>query len=237
MSTSYRWGVVLLLLPWTLSFADEPTGVKALQTEQATSEAVAKLIAQLGAAEFRVREQASKELERLGTSVLPALRKAVTSDVELDVKRRLEQIVVRIENAVLHAEEKQWQDLDAPRRGIKDRLMKIFTRTPPLPDEQAVSAIFLLTLGRPPTGDARAQSEKQLRQNNSRVVSVLQLARPLVQSKLFNAEIAAANARILKAQKDLAAEDGLAKQLARLNDDEFLKLMREVATSLNKAAR
>src|SRR5262245_21579008 len=67
--------------------------------EQPSDEAVAKLIARLGANEFRAREQATHELVKLGESVLLALRQAATAKTELEVKRRIELVVIRIRAA------------------------------------------------------------------------------------------------------------------------------------------
>src|SRR5262249_28660193 len=78
---------------------------------------------------------------------------------------------------------------------------------------------------------------RQLRQTDNRVISALRLARPLVQSQLLKAEIAAANTRTLKAQKDLTSDADLGKRLAGLNDSGFHKVIQEVASSLNKAAK
>jgi hypothetical protein len=205
--------------------------------EQPPPLAVAKLIARLGDAEFRSRQDASDKLVQLGDPVLPALRKAVTTNTEVEVKRRIELVVTRIENALLKAEEKRWQDLDAPRRGIKDRIGKIMARTPTLSNQQLASAIYLLTLGRPPTGDEVKQAHKQLVETNVRALSVLQLARSLVQGKEFSAEVAAANVRISILKQDLATEMGLAQKLARLNGVEFQKLADEVAASVDKAVK
>jgi WD40 repeat protein len=63
--------------------------------------ATAKLIAQLGAANFRSRQQASDELKKFGIPVLPALRQAAKAKNELDFQRRLELLVSEIEDATL----------------------------------------------------------------------------------------------------------------------------------------
>jgi hypothetical protein len=137
------------------------------QTEHPHPEAVAKLIAQLSAADFRSRRQATDELEKLGAPVLPALRKAVPATASLEAKRRVEDVVNRIETALLKAEEKRWEDLDAPRRGIKDRLGKILARTPDMSDQQVASAVYLLTVGRAPTDDEIARAKKNLASETS----------------------------------------------------------------------
>jgi WD40 repeat protein len=66
--------------------------------------AAAKLIPQLGSADFRSRQQASVELKKLGIPVLPALRKAATLENELEVQRRLELLITQIEDATLTCE-------------------------------------------------------------------------------------------------------------------------------------
>ena len=252
--------------------------------EQPPAATVAKLIARLGDAEFRSRQEASDKLVQLGAPILPALRKAATANIELEVKRRIELVVTRIENALLKDEasdrlvqlgdpilpalrkaatanieledklrielvvtrienallkdeEKCWQDLDAPRRGIKDRIGKIMARTPTLSNKQLASAVYLLTLGRPPTGDEVKQAQKQLVETNVRALSVLQFARSLVQSKEFSGEVAAANVRISILKLDLAAEMGLAQKLARLNSVESQKLSDELAALVDKAVK
>src|SRR5262245_7070898 len=82
---------------------------------QPPPEAVAKLITQLGAEDFRSRQDATDKLEKLGGPALPTLRKAAKATRELEVKRRLELVIARIEKALLDAEEKHWQALDDPR--------------------------------------------------------------------------------------------------------------------------
>ncbi|HKB01327.1 MAG TPA: WD40 repeat domain-containing protein [Gemmataceae bacterium] len=64
-------------------------------------EAAPKLIARLGAPDYRSREQASNELTRFGIPVLPLLREAAKSKNEPEVQRRLELLVRQIENTTL----------------------------------------------------------------------------------------------------------------------------------------
>src|SRR5262249_20800074 len=52
------------------------------QPEQAAQGEVPKLIGQLTAKDFRTRQKASDQLEKLGAPVLPALRKALKTDVD-----------------------------------------------------------------------------------------------------------------------------------------------------------
>ncbi len=200
-------------------------------------ETVAKLIAQLGAADFRSRRQASRPLEKLGGPVLPALRKAAKANAEPEVRRRIKLVVSRIENALLKAEEKRWQALDAPRRGIKDRLVKIFAKTPALSDRRVASAVYLLTVGRRPTDEEVKRAQKQFAGPDGRSTTVLRLARSLVQGKKFSADVAAANGRLLRAQQDLASDKECAKKFAWPNGKEFKKLAGDIAALLNKAVK
>jgi hypothetical protein len=205
--------------------------------KQPPPETVTKLIARLNAPTFRARQQASDQLEKLGGPVLPALRKAATASTEPEVKRRIEVVVVRIENALFKAEEKRWQTLDASRRSIKDRLNKILARTPALSDRQLAMAVYLLTMGRPPTAEEVTRARKEFAETNGRLASVLQLTRSLVRAKEFRTEVAAANGRVFKAQKDLATDKELAEKLQRLNGGAFQKLTNDVAASLTKVVK
>ena len=129
-------------------------------------------------------------MEELGGPALPVLRKAIAASADKEGWRRMEDVTTRIENALLKTEEGRWQDLDASRRGVKDRLVKILVRTPALSDRQAASAIYLLSVGRPPTDDEVKKLQKQLVETNGRAASLLAVARSLVQSADFCAAVA-----------------------------------------------
>jgi WD40 repeat protein len=58
---------------------------------------VARLIADLNADEFDVRERATAELTRLGTAVEPDLRRALAASPKAEARRRLEQLLARPE--------------------------------------------------------------------------------------------------------------------------------------------
>ncbi len=59
---------------------------------------LAELLANLGNEQFKVRGQAMKELEKLGEVAAPALQKAFTADLPLEVKRRLEVLLGKLTN-------------------------------------------------------------------------------------------------------------------------------------------
>jgi hypothetical protein len=52
----------------------------------------------LGSDQFKVREQATKELEKLSEVAAPALHKALAGDVSLEIKRRLEALSEELAN-------------------------------------------------------------------------------------------------------------------------------------------
>jgi len=61
---------------------------------------VARLLAQLDSARFADREQATRELERLGRLVEPALRRTLAGRPSADVRRRLEGLVTKLDAAM-----------------------------------------------------------------------------------------------------------------------------------------
>jgi hypothetical protein len=63
---------------------------KARPTELSSAPA---LIKQVDASDFKAREQASRMLTKLGSSVEPLLRKAIADGTSLEAKRRLEKIM------------------------------------------------------------------------------------------------------------------------------------------------
>ena len=69
------------------------------------NERLAKLIADLESDQFAVREAASKTLAELGEIAAPAMRKTLASKPPLETRKRLEQLVKRIDSKTLSAEE------------------------------------------------------------------------------------------------------------------------------------
>jgi RNA polymerase sigma factor (sigma-70 family) len=59
---------------------------------------VAQLIADLGSDQFKVRDQADQELQKLGEVAAPALQKAFNADPPLEIKRRLEILLGKLTN-------------------------------------------------------------------------------------------------------------------------------------------
>src|SRR5262245_28448568 len=69
------------------------------QPTKAEANEVSKLVKQLADADFTKRDQASASLEKLGTAALPLLRDAVRKSDDTEVRRRLEEIIPRLEQA------------------------------------------------------------------------------------------------------------------------------------------
>jgi uncharacterized protein (TIGR03067 family) len=70
----------------------------------ADAERIAKLIKQLGSDAFAKREAANKELDAIGEPALDALRKAVASDGDAEIRRRAEQVIQAIAGRVAKRE-------------------------------------------------------------------------------------------------------------------------------------
>jgi RNA polymerase sigma factor (sigma-70 family) len=81
------------------------TQVKAPPT--ATQDRIAKLIADLGSAEFKVRKNAEAALSKLGIVARTAMEKALAAKPSLDVTQRLEKLLQALEDQTLSPEDVQ----------------------------------------------------------------------------------------------------------------------------------
>ncbi len=167
--------------------------------------------------------------EKLAGPILPTLQKAVIAKSDLDVRNQ-------IENAV-KTEGGNWRDLSAPQRGIKDRIVAILTKTPALTDQQVASAVYLVTVGRPPTDSEVEQAQKKFAETKNRPLSTLQLNRSLVQGKEFNAGVAATNERLFKLQKDFATKRAAGGIPILMSADEFQKFGGDCAAAIAQATK
>lgn len=88
-----------MLLLLGLAIAGWTSIAPAAQSEPASSEAIGKLIDQLGSTNFRSRQEAYKQLNTIGGPALDALKKAVHSE-DAEIRRRATRLVASIEKMV-----------------------------------------------------------------------------------------------------------------------------------------
>ena len=65
---------------------------------------IARLIAELDAEEFRVRQKATSDLEALGEAAVPALRKAREGQLPLEMRRRIDELLEKFNGAPTNPE-------------------------------------------------------------------------------------------------------------------------------------
>ncbi|MDB5387630.1 MAG: hypothetical protein JWM11_3276 [Planctomycetaceae bacterium] len=139
--------------------------------------------------------------------------------------------------SAVQTEDKHWQDLDVRQRGIKDRIVTFLTKTPALSDQQVALAVYLLTVGRPPTDAEVEQAQKKFADTKDRPLGTLQVTRNLVQGKDFNTAVAATNDRLFKIQKDLATKREAGEIPILMSADEAQRIFADCAAAVNEAAK
>ena len=191
----------------------------------AAAERTKELIGRLGAKEFSTRQRAEEELEKLGTAALPALREAAAAKSDLDLKRRIERLMERID----------WNGWNGPSAlGVRKRLELMLRVNPKLSDDQTVRASYLLCIARMPTEAESKNALVQLKQAKDRRRAVLDMARTLVQGREFNQDLAAANLMMLNFQEKLLATPR-PEMLILANTPESTDLIKAAAGKCKKA--
>jgi hypothetical protein len=66
---------------------------------------VSQLIRRLDDNDFRIRQSATEELEKLGTEVIPSVEAALTTAKSLESRRRLDAVLLHLESAPIEAHE------------------------------------------------------------------------------------------------------------------------------------
>jgi hypothetical protein len=206
----------------------------------ATAEQVQRLIDQLGSRDFSARQSATAELEKLGESVLPALREVLKSQLDLETKTRVEKLIGRIELALEQADEKKWDSKE--KVAMRRRLWRLVDPyelagqpiEPQLTDGQLAQALYLLVAGRSPKQQETTHVEKQLRQAVKRRPALLALGLELVKGDSFNADVAAANLQMLEYHEKLIGAN-LVDALRSINSPDVSNLTQGIAQKLLKA--
>mgnify|MGYP003328837807 CR=1 FL=1 len=173
--------------------------------------------------------QWSDKPEELMSAILPAIRKAENSESNT-------KILAQIEAAATEAET-QWEKLDAPQRGVKNRIVKVLTKTLNLNDDQIVLAAFLFSVGRPPSEEESKQARKELAESKDRPQVVLKIARSRVESREFNARLATASNRLLQMQTYLATKRGAGDVPVLISAEEFQMVATDCAEAVNQVAK
>jgi RNA polymerase sigma factor (sigma-70 family) len=152
------------------------------------------LIGELSAGDFKSRQDAAAELDRLGSLALPALKTMAAAPTDLDLRVRVEQLIAGIERR-LAGEDKKWAEFGYAPHSLKRRLGEIFKRTPWLSEREIVTTLYLLTVARAPTEAEWAEAEKRF-ESGVYPAALFELAWGLVRSREFSADIAGANAQV-----------------------------------------
>jgi HEAT repeat protein len=105
---------------WALSEAEGAAAFlrrKLAPVKPVTEDHVKKLIADLDSETFAVRDSATKVLAELGEAAAPAMCKTLANKPPLETRKRLEELIQRIETKTLTTEElRTWRALDALER-------------------------------------------------------------------------------------------------------------------------
>jgi len=72
-------------------------GLRLRPVAAADAKRVARLLTDLDSEEFSARDEAARELEKIGEMTLPALRKVLAGKASLEMRRRVEQLVDKLE--------------------------------------------------------------------------------------------------------------------------------------------
>ncbi len=120
---------------------------------------VARLLPALDNDDFKVREQASAELRNLGRAAAPALRKALAGQPSTEARRRVNQVLARLEKA----------GAEVPSQGlIARRAVEALERSGAAEARQVLAELARGSPGERLTRDARAALERLARRPPAR---------------------------------------------------------------------
>jgi hypothetical protein len=215
MKTCLGWMIGAVCVIGTVTAAEPPAPAPA----PVTPERLQKLIAQLGDPKFKVREEATQELSRLGRAALRALKETAANTQELELRKRAERLIDEIRS----------------RDRARDRLLAVVSRLqkgkPAPSDRQVAQAIYLLSVSRPATEAELAAVEKRLKGAKDRVDEAEEVMWPLMTGREFNDKLADLNLRLLAIKQKLSGRN-LAEMLHQLNSAEFQKTLTDLSAPL-----
>lgn len=138
--------------------------------------------------------------------------------------------------AAFQAEETLWQDLDTPRRGLKERIVKIAAKSPAPTDRQLTAAVFLLCTGRAPTDEEASRTQQEFAKADDRGAQALRVARGLAGGKEYRKELTAANDVVLKVKRAVPARPMLGGNGPMLTMEDVQKLAGQGGASVDLVA-
>jgi hypothetical protein len=208
------WCVGVLCFLATAGASEPPATV--------SPERLQKLIEQLGDARFKVRQEATQELARLGRPALRALKEAAASATELEVRKRAEALIEQIRTR------------DRPRHEMLSIVSRMQQAKPVPSDRQVAVAIYLLSVSRAATNAEIAAAEKRLLGARNKSDEVEELMWPLLTGHEFNDKLAELNLQVLDARQK-ATGGNLAEKMHRLNSEEFQKIIADLTRRMTAA--
>jgi hypothetical protein len=137
--------------------------VKATIPKRATSERMKQLLADLGGANFKAREGATRELESLQEFAYPALQSALDAKPPLEASHRIERLLARAKGQLLAGTERvRWvRVLDALERIHTAEALAVVRTLAQLGDDTAVGSAARAALHRWENGAIRPNSRPQ----------------------------------------------------------------------------
>jgi tetratricopeptide (TPR) repeat protein len=94
-------GLIFFIQPPAFGLQPPSDGNVPKKDQPPDSALVEKLIKQLGSSKFAEREVARKQIESIGESTLGTLQKAAKGNLELETRRRVEQLIEKFEASIL----------------------------------------------------------------------------------------------------------------------------------------
>ena len=106
-----------------------------------------------------------------------------------------------------------------------------------LNDQQVVTAVYLLTIGRSPTDSESKQVQMDFAETKNRPLSALQHAREMVQTREFNTGLANTSDRLYQIQSAIAAKRAAGEIPVLMAANDFQQFAADCATSVHQITK